>query len=429
MDVPAPSATRVQQARVSVMVFFAGVGVLAATFVSRVPSVRDDLHVSPSEYGAVLLFGACGGLVAFWFTGGLVARLGSLAVGRACIAGIVAGILAMAGAALLGSPLLYGAGSFVALGNFEILMATLSAEAATIERLVGRPIMAQFHATFSLSMLAGLALGAGYSYVGASVTTHFLVNATLVGLVWLAVANRAFIDGRPPPRANGTGRSDFFSGIRAAVREPRTIALGFILLCAFTTELAAGNWIPLALVDDFARTEGTASVLYASVIIAQSLTRVLGVSRLQRWGRVATLRVCATLIAVGAAAFALSPSFAVVIPALLVWGVGTAFAFPVALSAAADERTDATSRVAAVNVFGTAGGLVAPLLVGVIAEAVGVRQALLLVCVAAAAIFTLAPASRPPHGGPSSSSTPALDSSPGSKPPSRARDGRGGPRR
>ncbi|WP_152659406.1 MFS transporter [Demequina salsinemoris] len=397
MDDAAVTSARIQQARVGVTVFFGGVGVLAATFVSRVASVRADLDVSSAEFGTVLLIGACGGLMAFWFTGGLVARLGSLAVGRGCAAGIVAGILLMAAATIIGAPFLYGLGLFLALGNTEILMGTLGAQAAAIERLVERPIMSQFHATFSLAMLAGLAWGAGNSALGVSAAMHFVVNGAVVGALWLTVSRWAFLGGRGVASREGASpRGGFFDGIMAAVREPRTLALGFILLFAFTTELAAGNWIPLALVDDFASTESVATVAYAGVVLAQSLTRVIGVPTLQRLGRVSTLRASAVLICAGAAVFALTPAFWAVVPALVVWGVGTAFAFPVALSAAADEPTDATSRVAAVNVFGTAGGLVAPLLVGVIAESVGVRQALLLVCAAAAAIFILAPATRVP---------------------------------
>ncbi|MDN4472653.1 MFS transporter [Demequina zhanjiangensis] len=389
-------AARVRRARVSLVVLFSGVGILAGSLVSRTPSIRDDLQVSPAEFGTVLLTGALGGIVAFAFTGGLVARFGALRVVRSCTVGSITGLLTMALATALSQPILYAAGLFAALGIFEIFMAILSAEAATLERVVDRPILSQFHAAFSLSMLAGLGLGAGYSFAGVPVAWHFTLNGIVVGTAFLAVSRGAFLDGMPDASAQGGEPRDFFGGIKNAVRERRTLALGLILLCAFTTEAAAGNWIPLAIVDDYSRTEAVAGLTYAGVILAQSITRVIGVPGLARLGRVTTLRVSALLIALGALGFAFSPAWWLVIVALLVWGVGTAFSFPVALSAAADERTDATSRVAAVNVFATAGGLITPLLIGLLAEAMQIRQALLLVVVAALVIFVLSPVARVP---------------------------------
>lgn len=392
------SRGHVSRARLGVTVFFVGAGFTAGSVASRMPSVRDDLGVTPGQLGTVLLVGALGGLVSLVFAGGLVARLGSLVLVRTCTLVMTVGIAATAAATMYALPWLYALGLFLALACFELVLAVSNSSAATIERLLDRPVMSQFHAAFSIAMLTGIGSGAAIAGLGIGVSTHFAVVGVALGAAYLA-ASRPSIPDDPdgtviPPGAQN--RASLLISLRLATRERRTLLLGVLLLAAFSTESASGNWIPIALVDDYAVTESLAGLMYAGVVLAQSATRLFGVGALARIGRVAVLRTSAVLILSGTLTFALAPWPWAAPVALLVWGAGTAFAFPIALSAAADVRTDATARVAAVSVFGTTGGLIVPQLIGLLAEVVTVRLALLAVVgLAAIAILALAPAARP----------------------------------
>ncbi|WP_062314417.1 MFS transporter [Demequina rhizosphaerae] len=395
MEPPQVDARRVRAARIGILVFFVGMGLMLGTYVSRVPSVRDALGVSPAGLAALFIVGSIGGLVAFSVLGGLVARVGSLALVRLASVAIVLAFCAMGLAAHLGTPLGFAVALFFALGAFETVNALSNAEAATIERHVGRSILSQFHAAFSLALLAGVGLGALYSHAGIAVGVHYAVNVTVVGAVYLALAGTAILDGRPPSPESVESKDGIFVTLKVAARERRTLALGFILFCAFTVEMGAADWVPLAIVDDFGRTEALAAAFYAFLVVAQSSVRIMGTSVVDRMGRVAVLRTCGVLVALGSLIFAFTPSFWGVPLAMLVWGAGVSMGYPLAISAAADDRTHATARVAAVAAFGTIAGLTMPQVTGLIAEHIELRKALLISVIAAVAMIVLAPAARP----------------------------------
>ncbi|WP_062294051.1 MFS transporter [Demequina phytophila] len=379
------------------MVFFAGMGLMLGTYVSRVPSVRDALGVTPAGLAALFIVGSLGGLMAFSLLGGLVARFGSLRLVRVASVGIVLAFWAMGLAAHLGTWIGFALALFFALGSFETLNALSNAEAATVERHVGRSILSQFHAVFSLALLAGVGIGALYSFADVAVPVHYAVNVTVVGAAYLVLSRVAILDGARPDVDSVERRDGLFVTLKVAARERRTLALGFILFCAFTVEMGAANWVPLGIVDDFGRTEALAAAFYAFLVVAQSIARLMGTRVVDRWGRVTVLRACGSLVTVGALIFAFTPTFWAVPVAMLVWGAGVSMGYPLAISAAADERSHATARVAAVAAFGTIAGLTMPQVIGLIAEQVPLRQALLVSVVAAGAMVALASAARPPE--------------------------------
>ena len=73
----APSPLRVRAALRATYVAFAGSGFAFASWASRIPQVRDRLHLQPSELGLVLLSIAAGSVVALPLSGPVLTRLGS----------------------------------------------------------------------------------------------------------------------------------------------------------------------------------------------------------------------------------------------------------------------------------------------------------------------------------------------------------------
>lgn len=396
MDVAAVEPRRVRAARLGVLVLFVGMGLMLGTHVSRVPSVRDALDVSPAQLASLFIAGSIGALLAFSVLGGLVARWGALALLRLAAVATMVGFALMALATHLGTAVGFGVAMFVTLGAFETVNALANAEAATVERLVGRSIMSRFHAAFSLAVLGGVVVGALYSREHVPVSAHYTVHAVLVGAAFLAASRSAVLDGAPAPAGTAERAGGLFVTWRLATSERRTLALGLILFSAFTMEMAANNWLSLTVVDAFGRTEAFAASLYAGFVIAQSAVRFAAVSIVDRLGRATVLRACAVLVAAGASLLAVTPAFWGVPLAFLLWGAGAALGYPLAISAAADERTHATARVAAVAAFGTVSGLTMPQAIGLLAEGVGLRLALLAMIGVAALMFALAPAARPP---------------------------------
>ena len=73
----APDLRRVKRAVIASYVTFGGAGFAIASWASRIPQVRDRLHLDSSELGLVLLAVAVGSLLSLPLSGPTIARFGS----------------------------------------------------------------------------------------------------------------------------------------------------------------------------------------------------------------------------------------------------------------------------------------------------------------------------------------------------------------
>ena len=72
-----PELARLERAKVAASAVFLLNGMTFATWAGRIPTVRDELGLTPGELGLVLLIGAAGSLVGLPFAGRLVAAYGA----------------------------------------------------------------------------------------------------------------------------------------------------------------------------------------------------------------------------------------------------------------------------------------------------------------------------------------------------------------
>lgn len=385
---------RVARARLGVFVLFVGLGVSLGTQVSRTPSVRDLLNVTPSQLALLFIIGFSGGLVSAVLIGWVVARLGSRVLFLASCSGMAVGIWGAGFATVLGSPAVFAASAWVTSFFWAFVDAAANTEAATVERLMGRSVMSQFHASFSIGMAGGLGLGILASHAELPVVWHLGASATLVLAVYLPSIRLAVIDGAPTARP-GDAPFGPFTHAREALRERRTLAIGVVMFFAFLAEMAASDWVPLSVVDDFGKTEAVGDAFYAAFVVAATAVRIVGHRFIDMWGRIAVVRASTVCMAAGAVLFAFTPVIALAPVALLVWGVGASLGYPLCVSAAADDPQRAPARVGAVTAFATVAGLTMPQVIGFGAEAFTLRKALLVVVAGAAVMFALAGALRP----------------------------------
>jgi MFS family permease len=389
-----PDYARLRLARFGVLAVFAQLGMLMATVLSRMPTIRDVLGVSSSGLARLLIFGAIGALVALMFTGWAAAKFGTRALMWWSAIGYFLALALQAFALFEASPELFAAGQFFMSFSFAFANVAMNAEAATVERLVGRAIMPQFHAGFSIGMAIGLGIGAAFSHFGVEVWWHFLIMGMVISLWRLAVIPMAVTDGRPDPDAVAPGLGGPFATARTEYRDKRVLAIGMIIFAGAMTEMTAAQWLSLAVVDDFSRPEAVGDLIYWVFVIAMVSVRWFGASIIGRMGRVVTLRVGAASVATGLLLFAFTPVFWLAPVAAALWGAGAALGIPIGFSAAADNPKRAAASVAAVASFSTIAGLLVPQIVGYLGEVVALREAVLVVLVASATSFALARAVR-----------------------------------
>jgi fucose permease len=312
---------------------------------------------------------------------------------RVVLAGAVVvgvGLAAFALALVLRNPWPGAAGLLltgVGMSNWDVAM---NVEGADVERRRGRALMPRLHAAFSLGSVAGGGAGALAAAWSVPLEVQVLLAAVLAPVA-LAVATRRFLVATAPGPDAPRGAS---GGLRAW-REPRTLLVGVLTLCFAFTEGSANDWVAVALVDGHHTGDVLGAVGFGVFVTAMTIGRLAGVSVLERFGRVAVLRVTAVLALGGLLLVTLSSSVGWVLAGTLLWGIGASLGFPVGMSAAADDPARAAARVGVVSSIAYTSFLAGPPLIGLLAQHAGILHALFVVVGALVVGLLVCPATRP----------------------------------
>ena len=364
---------------------FAACGLLLASWVARIPQLRDHLHLDPARLGWVLLGGAAGSLVSRPFSGPILNKLGQ----RRTVA--VTGALGGVGLAVTGLGDVAGLWVFVAglltIGfTASVWDVAMNVQGAEVERRLGRSIMPRFHAAFAAGTVVGAGLAAGLVALRVPVALHLGAVAVLIAVA-VPLATREYLPEEPHQEETGPRRG--------AWREPRTILIGLFVLAFAFGEGAAGDWIGVALIDGHGAAAAVGSLGYAIYLAATTAVRWFGAGLLDRFGRVVVLRALGGITIAGLLLFVFGPSLAVALAGALLWGIGTAFGYPVGMSAGADEPAHAAARVTVISTLGKVASFAGPPLIGLLGDHVSVLRALLVVAALQAVAVVIAGATRP----------------------------------
>lgn len=370
-------------------VFFLN-GCAFATWVSRIPDVRDGLALSPGRLGVVLLALSAGSVIGLPTAGAVVNRLGTartvLLGSLACLTGLV---LAGVAVTVVGSAGVLAAGLFVfglGMGQWDVAM---NLHGATVERGLGRAVMPRFHAAFSLGTVLAALIGSAMSGLTLPVAWH-----TAGAALPLAVASWWWL-GRFLPADVSAPAADSRQPARSAWLEPRTLLIGVVVIVVAFTEGAGNDWMSVAFVDGHHLPPWAGVLAFSVFLAAMTAGRVAGTGLLDRYGRVRVLGVLLVLAGIGTLLVVFGSTGWAFAGAAL-WGLGVSLGFPVGMSAAADVPHRAPARVSVVSTIGYTAFLAGPPLLGFLGDRVGVLRALgavsLLLVVALLALPSVRPA-------------------------------------
>ncbi|NVO54622.1 MFS transporter [Rhodobacteraceae bacterium B1Z28] len=338
-------------------------GALFGIWASRIPAIRDHLHLGHRELGYGLLFMAAGAVCSFPVTGRLSDRFGAVALTRviAVFYTFSLALLAFAGsfAALAASLFIFGAFH----GSMDVAM---NAWAAEVEQTYEKPLMSSFHAMWSLG--AGLGAVSGFVAVqfGLTVLPHFL-------LVGGAVVAFALIASWVPwsSRRSVLAQSSVF-----ALPSGALVLVGFTALCGALGEGAVADWSAIFLRDVTGAAESVAALGYAVFSVAMVVCRLAAGLVITRFGSVASARIGGFSAATGVFCVVCSGYASLALVGFTLMGVGYAVIMPLAFSRAAnDPDVPPGQAIASVATLGYGGLLIGPPLIGFLAELLSLRMA------------------------------------------------------
>ncbi|MDQ0674929.1 MFS family permease [Pseudarthrobacter siccitolerans] len=378
-------------AAAATLVVFGINGLVFASWAARIPAVTQTLQITSGQMGTLLLCTAVGSLLALPTAGWVVGRLGTANTVRlggllASAAGV--GIaLSLAAASIPGTAVsLFFFG--IAIGLWDV---SQNIEGADVEHKLRRTIMPQFHAAFSGGAFLGALIGAGLSNLGVDLPLHLLVIVGIVLVVTMAAPRYFLPHVAIPAPAEGAKAAKGPS----AWRDSRTVLIGVVVLGATLTEGAGNDWIAKASVDGLGTTESTGALMFALFVLAMTAMRFLGGRVIDKYGRVSVLRASMAAAAAGLCLFVLAGNAWLAAGGAALWGVGAALAFPMGMSAAADDPQRAAARVSVVSTLGYISFLAGPPLLGYLGDLTGIHHALLAILAPILVALLLAGAARP----------------------------------
>ncbi len=391
------STREISRTRASVFLMFAANGFAYASWMSRLPDIKEMLQLSPGQQGIMLLAISAGSIIGLPVAGRVVSRIGAKRSIHAAGAILVPGfILAIAALTFGGTHywvmpglLLFGLGT----GLWDV---TQNLQGAVVEQASGASIMSWFHAAFSGGTVLGALVGAGLVALGIPVSAHLGVVALLLAAV--TIVGPALFSARLNGTTQDSGPSSALDHAAAPVSawtESRTLLIGIMVLAASFAEGTANDWMAIAFVDGHGVDKAMGVVALAVFLSFMTAGRILGTQLLDRYGRVPVLRTMFAAAIVGSllVVFGNAPlAFA----GAAVWGVGASLGFPVGMSAAANDPKKAALRISVVSTIGYGAFLTGPPLLGFLGDHFGILHSLLFVTATAVVAAIVATAAEPP---------------------------------
>ncbi len=256
-----------RQARLAIAGVFAIHGAVAGTFATRIPWIKDHLHLSAGQLGLALVMPGLGALLTLPFGGRIDHHLGSRRATSVLlplwcawlILPTLAPNLALLCAACFG------------LGATSVLCdVPMNAQGVAVEARLGHSIMSGLHGLWSCGGLVASAVGALAAHAAIDGRVHFAV-ASVVLLVAGLVVCHWLLDSPPDEEAEPPPAW--------ALPERAVLVIGLAAFCAIFVEAASSDWAAVYLRDVTGAAAGTAIIGYTGYALAMTVGRLAGDSR------------------------------------------------------------------------------------------------------------------------------------------------------
>ena len=354
-------------------------GFVYASYIPRLPEIRDQTGVSIAVLGIVLTAGNLAGLVASLFTGRVIPRVGSKKV---TIIGGVFYAVALPGIGFADSAAVLVL-ALVTLATFDVYVdVALNYQASVVSArrvaLGSRPVISRLQGAWSAGTLAGGSTAALAATITVPVQVHYSAVAAVVVITLLIVAPGLLpTDERHPEQAVDLPADQRQRGWRRL--GTAALALGITNALVTSVDTSVGEWASFRLSDDFAATAGLSASVFVIFTAAMTLGRLSGDAVTAALGRLRTARLGVLVASVGLVAVTLIPHPAVTLGGVAVTALGVSVLEPLLSDVAARAPGPPGAGFTALFIGHRVSGLLVPGAIGSLAVAttsVGLGMAL-----------------------------------------------------
>ncbi|NNG73864.1 MFS transporter [Rhizobium laguerreae] len=359
VSMPGARSGFITRSRAAVSLLFLMNGFVVGCWAPKIPDFAERLALTKFELGLMILVFGVGSLVMMPIAGAQIAKHGSRIVVQVLAVCMLPLLLALT----LAPNVLTGAISLFLFGGLIGAMdVAMNANAVSVEKSMRRAIMSSCHAFWSLGGLIGSGLG-GIVISKLGVLGHAQL-ATVLAAIFLALAWPMILADPPHP--------DTKKEKTKLPMVPLPWLLGLMALFSMVPEGAVLDWGALYLRQEMDASVALSGLGFAAFSATMAIMRFGGDLVRDRLGGVKTLRICTLFAIVGMLLAGLAPNAELAILGFACCGIGISNMVPIAFSAAGNiPGLKPGIGISVVTTVGYSGMLVAPSLIGFVAEHIG----------------------------------------------------------
>ena len=270
-------------------------GAVVASYVPRLPGIRDRLGIDLGTIGIVIAVATAGGVFGSAAVSRAIDRFGTK---RVMMGGALAlvGLLPLVGFVTTWVQLLLVLALIAASDVMTDVAMNLQGSALSARR--STPVMNRLHAMWSLGTVVGGLIAAAMAGLEVSLRLHLIV-AALVLLVGLLYVVPGLLTEDDVPEED-----DSVVGERRGAK--LVWLFGLLGAAAIVPEMINSDWAAFRLTDDLDASDGVAGLAYVAFTSGMVTGRLFGDTVVERLGSNVMLRLATVVAAVGVAAWALT---------------------------------------------------------------------------------------------------------------------------
>ena len=363
--------TNLRLHRIAVSIFYFLQGLTFASWASRIPDIKNFLHLNDAQFGGVLLGLPAGQITGIGLSGYLITRFGSKPV--LIIATVLYPVmLVMAGLSSSVFMLVAMLFLFGIAGNMCNI--SVNTQAVGVEELYGRSIMASFHGLWSLAGFTGGLLSTLMIVYKINPFQHFcIIFAVIITLNLLTFKHLLPFDKKTDVKPKFFVKPD---GV--------ILILGLIAFASMISEGTMFDWSGIYFEKIIHTTGAVTRLGFIAFMSTMAGGRFIADYFITKFGYKRMLQMSGIVILAGLLLIVCLPYIVPSTIGFLMVGLGTSSVVPSAYSLSGrSDKMPAGLAIATVSSIGFLGFLIGPPTIGFISQTFNLRVAFLLIAVLA----------------------------------------------